>query len=384
MPATPGNALNITSSGLVRFDGTATFSGVTTTNHNVLLGAASNGITNLAPSATTGIAVVSQGAAADPAFSTVVVAGGGTGQVTLTAHSVLIGNGTSGITQVGPVASTGAILASNGVGSDPGFTTATYPLTTAQGDLLSSTSANTIVALAKDTNATRYLSNTGTNNNAAWAQVNLANGVTGTLTVPNGGTGIATTTAYGLIAGGTTATGVFQNTGAGTATQYLISNGASALPSFQSPTGGVVQQVRTSTATRATGTATIPWDDSIPQNTEGTELFTLSITPKSASNVLIFTFSCMFATSISDQVTFALFQDSTANALYATDDQNLSPSSGPQTVNFTFYMTAGTTSSTTFKIRYGANTGSTYINGNTGRIYGGVALTSLIITEVFP
>ena len=43
-----GNAINANSSGLVRYDGAGTFTGVTTTNHAVLIGAASNGITNLA------------------------------------------------------------------------------------------------------------------------------------------------------------------------------------------------------------------------------------------------------------------------------------------------------------------------------------------------
>ena len=54
-----------------------------------------------------------------------------------------------------------------------------------QGDLIYGSAANTLAALAKDTNATRYLSNTGTSNNPAWAQVNLANGVTGNLPVTN-------------------------------------------------------------------------------------------------------------------------------------------------------------------------------------------------------
>jgi hypothetical protein len=39
----------------------------------------------------------------------------------------------------------------------------------------------TLTALAKNTTATRYLSNTGANNNPAWAQVDLTNGVTGDL-----------------------------------------------------------------------------------------------------------------------------------------------------------------------------------------------------------
>lgn len=62
----------------------------------------------------------------------------------------------------------------------------------AQGDLLYGSAANVWSRLTKDANATRYLSNTGASNNPAWAQVNLANGVTGTLPVTNGGTGAGT------------------------------------------------------------------------------------------------------------------------------------------------------------------------------------------------
>lgn len=61
----------------------------------------------------------------------------------------------------------------------------TNQTTYAQGDMLYASAANTLSKLAKDTNSTRYLSNTGTSNNPAWAQVNLANGVTGNLPVTN-------------------------------------------------------------------------------------------------------------------------------------------------------------------------------------------------------
>lgn len=60
-----------------------------------------------------------------------------------------------------------------------------------QGDLFYASGVNTVVALAKNASATRYLSNTGGSNNPAWAQVNVANGVTGILPVANGGTGSA-------------------------------------------------------------------------------------------------------------------------------------------------------------------------------------------------
>lgn len=61
-----------------------------------------------------------------------------------------------------------------------------------QGDILYGSNANVYSRLAKNTTATRYLSNTGTSNNPAWAQINLTNGVTGILPIANGGTGAST------------------------------------------------------------------------------------------------------------------------------------------------------------------------------------------------
>lgn len=60
-----------------------------------------------------------------------------------------------------------------------------------QGDLIYASGASIYSRLAKNTTASRYLSNSGTSNNPAWAQVDLTNGVTGTLPVGNGGTGSA-------------------------------------------------------------------------------------------------------------------------------------------------------------------------------------------------
>ncbi len=118
------NSLDISSAGLVKFDGTATFSAVTTTQHDLLIGAASNGITSVAPSATSGVPVISQGAGVDPTFGTAVVAGGGTGETSFTAYSVLCGGTTStgALQNVSGVGTLGQVLTSNGASALPSWT----------------------------------------------------------------------------------------------------------------------------------------------------------------------------------------------------------------------------------------------------------------------
>lgn len=132
---------------------------------------------------------------------------------------------TDGVTGVLPVASGGSGLSS---------------LT--QGDLLYASAANTLAALAKNTSSKRYLSNTGTSNNPAWAQIDLASGVTGVLPVANGGTGSSSIGGFvqtgdiGVTVQGYDAdlaalaalssNGLIARTGAGTVAARTISNGA--------------------------------------------------------------------------------------------------------------------------------------------------------------
>lgn len=64
---TPCNSLDISQPGLVKFDGTSTFTGVTLSQYNTLVGASSNGITSIDPGST-GYVLTSNGASANPSY----------------------------------------------------------------------------------------------------------------------------------------------------------------------------------------------------------------------------------------------------------------------------------------------------------------------------
>ena len=133
------------------------------------------------------------------------------------------------------------------------------------------------------------------------------------------------------------------------------------------------------------GTTTIPFDDTIPQNTEGDQYMQLSITPTSATNKLIIDVNIVLANGITgtSELIAALFQDSTANALASAWTTQATSFNG-SIISFSYYMTSGTTSSTTFKVRAGSDSsGTTTFNGTGGsRKLGGVSASSMTITEI--
>jgi hypothetical protein len=145
----------------------------------------------------------------------------------------------------------------------------------------------------------------------------------------------------------------------------------------------VLQVVNLMDGAVATSTTSIPQDDTIPQNTEGTQFMTLAITPTSASSKLRIDVVVNGAGSATNSWIVALFQDSTANALAAIH-YNMAANNLAETAAFTYFMTAGTTSSTTFKVRAGLVGAGTYtFNGqSSARLLGGVMASSITITEI--
>lgn len=185
----------------------------------------------------------------------------------------------------------------------------------------------------------------------------------------------SSSTAWARLAKGTEGQALVMNTGA-TAPKWgdvtYTPTAANALA------GSVVQVVNYQTGEYASGTTAIPYDDTIPQQTEGTELMTLAITPKSATNKLKIDVVVNHTTSNNETVV-ALFQDATNNAIACVFQHSIK-----NCTVFTHYMTAGTTSETTFKVRAGVYDGSAFqFNGGYGaRRLGGVNASSITITEI--
>lgn len=88
---------------------------ITPANHSVVVSSATNALSTAAPSATSGVALVSAGASADPAFGTVVEAGGGTNQTTYAKGDMLYASATNALSKLGIGTANQVIKQVNGV-----------------------------------------------------------------------------------------------------------------------------------------------------------------------------------------------------------------------------------------------------------------------------
>jgi hypothetical protein len=163
------------------------------------------------------------------AWKTTPTSAGGTGLTSYTAGDTLYYASGTTLTKLAIGTAYQAFQVNAGATAPSWQPSATSVLTT-QGDLLYASGANTLARLAKNTTATRYLSNTGSSNNPAWAQVDISNGVTGTLPATSGGTGQSSYAVGDLIyADTTTSLAKLADVATGNA---LISGGVSTAPSW--------------------------------------------------------------------------------------------------------------------------------------------------------
>lgn len=165
----------------------------------------------------------------------------------------------------------------------------------------------------------------------------------------------------------------------------LLSVGAAP---FVARSGQVVQSVFQVNTANTVLTAFITSGNTAPQNTEGTQVLTATITPTSASNILeveAVVQGSELANS-SDSIFAALFRDAGVNAVAAgfvggMNGGTNSLSSGLAVIRYR--VVAGSTDATTFNIRAGANNGdmtlnATHLNHNLG----GLIASTLTVREI--
>jgi hypothetical protein len=146
----------------------------------------------------------------------------------------------------------------------------------------------------------------------------------------------------------------------------------------------LVQVVNATYNTYDTTTTTCGLDNTIPQISELEEFMTASITPTNTNNTLIVQFQAPVGmNSSSGPFIVAMFQDSTSNAIAVSATAENSGNYS-QTNHMTFIKTGSIgTSSTTFKMRYGSDGGTTAINGtSSAQLFNGCPTATLTIWEI--
>ena len=145
-----------------------------------------------------------------------------------------------------------------------------------------------------------------------------------------------------------------------------------------------VRQIVTSFANSVQSVSTsLPADATTPQNTEGAQFITATITPQSATSTLLILATIGAMTpGVTSTATSALFRDSTASAFAAGAVAIASGNTGFFALAASQPSTA--TSATTIRLRVGINTaGTIFLNGYPGpnTYFGGVCSSSLIVVE---
>lgn len=198
------------------------------TAHNLIVGNGTGTPALLAPSATSGVPLISQGAAADPAYGTAVVSGGGTGNTTFTAYSVICAGttATGAFQNVSGVGSTGQVLTSNGAAALPTWQnvsgTGTVNSGTANQLAYYATTGTAVSGLTSANNAGLLTNGSGV---PAWVTVTGTGApvlaTSPTLITPTLGVALATSIQFSPSTGGIVGTQTNDNAGAGYVGQYV-------------------------------------------------------------------------------------------------------------------------------------------------------------------
>lgn len=149
------------------------------------------------------------------------------------------------------------------------------------------------------------------------------------------------------------------------------------------PVGAVLQTVNVRTAARSDLTVVIPQDDTVPQNTEGTEVMSASITPSSAANKILVRVQVQGTASDSLSVA-ALFRDNGASAITAAHQFGFNGYA--YGISFEYMDAPSTTSETVYRVRVGPSpSGTMYLNkfSSGALVFGaGTVISNITLQEI--
>ena len=146
--------------------------------------------------------------------------------------------------------------------------------------------------------------------------------------------------------------------------------------------GRLAQVTRSQNFGVLTGTTPIPFDDTKPQNTEGDQYLSVSITPTDALNKLLVLINVNFGVSGANWAQIALFRDAEVDAV-AVSSEYVAGANHTVTMGIRVGLNADSTTLQTYKLRIGVNgSGTITLNGANGsRRFGGASSSSIQIFE---
>lgn len=167
------------------------------------------------------------------------------------------------------------------------------------------------------------------------------------------------------------------------------SSGAAATPAFRSlvsadlPVGTILQCLQNTYLTSVNLSSAIPWDDTTPTNTEGTQILSQAITPTAATSKIFCTIGIQAHNDNGGGNGFNI-----VSLLRGSTCISATWSAGVGNIPLHYLNSPSTTSSTTYSVRVGPDDGASImrlngtVNGGGARKFGGVSAATLTIMEI--
>ena len=149
-------------------------------------------------------------------------------------------------------------------------------------------------------------------------------------------------------------------------------------------TGGVIQSIKSTVNARVNTPATVPFDDTPPQISEGALVASVTITPKFINSVMRISATCSGAAVVAGGCVIYITKDLNTSALAAS---SINASGGDHNVNMSVRVEDAVSALTpiTYKLYAGGQNGITQfnVNGNSsGRLFGDIPKTFLLVEEI--